>query len=217
MRRFFDPENFYWKCFDKLADVLGLSLLWFLLSLPVFTVGAATTALYDAASRCVRGGEPGVYGRFFRTFKSSFALSVLCTLLFGGALALLVLGYRIAAALGQTERPLLALAAMYYVLCVCAMGYLCWLFPLLSRYVYPFRALCRTAGQFWFAHLPSTLLMAVLLGICVWLSLQFLFPVCFLPACLALADSLLIERAFQKHTPQDQPGDPAPEAPLPPS
>lgn len=205
MKRFFDPDNFYWKCFDKMADVLGLSLLWFFLSLPVFTAGAATTALYDSASRCVRGGEPGVYSRFFRTFKESFKLSTLCALLFGGALALLLAGYQIVSALARANHPLLMLAAAYYVLCACLTGYLCWLFPLLSRYEYSFKELCRTAVQFWFVHFPSTLLMALLLAVCVETTVQLLFPVCFLPACLALLDSLFVERAFRKHTPAPEP------------
>jgi len=202
MKRFFSPDNFYWKCFDKLADVLGLSLLWFLLSLPVVTAGAAATALYDAAARCVRGGEPGTYSRFFRTFRSSFKLSTLCALVFGGALALLAAGYQILSALAREDRPLLVLAAAYYVLCACVVGYLCWLFPLLSRYEYSFKELCRTALQFWFAHFPSTFVMAVLLAAGVETTVQLLFPVCFLPACLALLDTIFVERAFKKHTPQ---------------
>lgn len=211
MKRFFNPDNFYWKCFDKLADVLGLSLLWFLLSLPVVTAGAATTALYDSAARCVRGGEPGVYIRFFRTFKSSFKLSTLCELVFGGALALLVVGHRIVAALSRENPSLLVLAAVYYVLCACVMGYLCWLFPLLSRYEYTFKGLCLTAVQLWFVHFPSTLIMAVLLEICVEITAQLLFPVCFLPACLALLDTIFIERAFKKHTQPEEVEIPDPE------
>lgn len=212
MKRFFSPDNFYWKCFDKLADVLGLSLLWFLLSLPVVTAGAASTALYDAAARCVRGGETGTYSRFFRTFRSSFKLSTLCALVFGGALALLAAGYQIRSALAREDRPLLVLAAAYYVLCACVVGYLCWLFPLLSRYEYSFKELCRTALQFWFAHFPSTLAMAVLLAAGVETTVQLLLPVCFLPACLALLDTLFVERAFKKHTPQSGTESPDPES-----
>lgn len=211
MKRLFNPDSFFWKCFDKMADVLGLSLLWFFLSLPVITMGAATTALYDSASRCVRGGEKGVYSRFFHTFKSSFQHSTLCALIFGGALALLVTGHRTTAALAQENPPLLVLAVVYYVLCACVMGYLCWLFPLLSRYEYSFKGLCLTAVQFWFAHFPSTLIMAVLLEVCVEVTTQLLFPVCFLPACLALLDTIFVERAFKKHTQPEEPESPDPE------
>ena len=204
MKRFFDPENFYWKCFDKMADVLGLSLLWFILSLPLVTLGAATTALYDSVSRSVRGDGKEVYSRFFRTFKGSFKPAALCTLLFGGALVLLAAGYSIVCALARENRRLLMLAMVYYVLCACVMGYLCWLFPLLSRYEYSFKDLCRTALQFWFVHFPSTLAMTLLLALSAALTVQLLFPVCFLPACLALLDSVFIERAFKKHMPPEE-------------
>ncbi len=26
MNQIFNPENFFWKCFDKMADVVGLSV-----------------------------------------------------------------------------------------------------------------------------------------------------------------------------------------------
>ena len=61
----------------KLTDVLALSLLWTFLSLPLFTLGAATTALYDSVAHCVRGGEAPPYARFFRAFKAEFKLSAL--------------------------------------------------------------------------------------------------------------------------------------------
>ena len=75
MNQIFNPENFFWKCFDKMADVVGLSLLWFMCSLPVVTIGPACAALYDASARCVRGGEGSPYGRFLRTFRREFNIS----------------------------------------------------------------------------------------------------------------------------------------------
>ena len=99
-------------------------------------------------------------------------------------------------------------AMAYLVLMVLPAGLLCWLFPLVSRFEYTFRALNRTAFQFWFAHLPSTLAMTALLLLCEHLCVQLLFPIFFLPCLLALAHSLFTERAFRKHSPRDsQDGD----------
>ena len=56
MNQIFNPENFFWKCFDKMADVVGLSLLWFMCSLPVVTIGPACAALRPL--RPGRGGLP---------------------------------------------------------------------------------------------------------------------------------------------------------------
>lgn len=208
MNQIFNPENFFWKCFDKMADVLGLSLLWLLCSLPVVTAGPACAALYDAAAHCVRGGEPGPYRRFFRTFRREFKSAALCWLAWGSALLLLYAGYRIAAVLARQSRAMVVPAMAYLVLMVLPAGLLCWLFPLVSRFEYTFRALNRTAFQFWFAHLPSTLAMTALLLLCEHLCVQLLFPIFFLPCLLALAHSLFAERAFRKHSPRDsQDGD----------
>ena len=68
---FFNPENWLWKPFGKIADHLILSALWLLCSVPIVTAGAASTALYDCAAHCTLGGEPGMLSRFFRTFPGS--------------------------------------------------------------------------------------------------------------------------------------------------
>lgn len=205
MNQIFNPDNFFWRCFGKMADVVGLSLLWFLCSLPVITIPAASTALYDCAARCVRGEELTVYSRFFRTFKREFKLVTPAGLIWGGAVLLLMTGSRILAASSQGSQLLATLAVMYYVLMVIPAGMLCWLFPLASRYQLTFRELNRTAIQLWLAHLPSTAVMAALLALCVDITVQLLLPVCCLPCLLALAHSLFVERAFKKHMPEEEP------------
>lgn len=205
MNQIFNPDNFFWRCFGKMADVVGLSLLWFLCSLPVITIPAASTALYDCAARCVRGDEFTVYSRFFRTFKREFKLVTPAGLIWGGAVLLLMTGSRILAASSQGSQLLATLAVMYYVLMVIPAGMLCWLFPLASRYQLTFRELNRTAIQLWLAHLPSTAVMAALLALCVDITVQLLLPVCCLPCLLALAHSLFVERAFKKHMPEEEP------------
>lgn len=212
MRHFFNADNFFWKCFDKLADVLILSLLWFICSLPVVTAGAASTALYDAAVHTVRRNEPDLLRRFFRTFRREFKTATLVWLIWGGALFLAAAGYNMLAAAAQGAGPLVAAAMFYYVLMVLPAGMLCWLFPLLSRYEFGFAGLNRAAAQFWLRCLPSTAAMAVLLALGVGLTLQLLFPVCFAPCLVALAHSFFAERAFRKNTPaedglpQEEPG-----------
>ena len=44
MGSLFNPQNAFWSVFGKIADVLALSLLWVICSLPVVTMGAATAA-----------------------------------------------------------------------------------------------------------------------------------------------------------------------------
>ena len=89
MGSLFNPQNAFWSVFGKIADVLALSLLWVICSLPVVTMGAATAALYDASVKCVRRGESGTLARFFRTFRRELATASLVTVLWGALLLVL--------------------------------------------------------------------------------------------------------------------------------
>ena len=55
-RSIFRPEGPIWNICNAITDTLQLSCLWCLCSLPLVTMGAATTALYDAAVGAAMGG-----------------------------------------------------------------------------------------------------------------------------------------------------------------
>ena len=76
------------------------------------------------------------------------------------------------------------------------------------RFEFSLGGLLRTAIQFFIVHLPSSLLLTLLLSGSAWVCVKFLFPVFFLPCTAALAASLLIERAFLRHMPQEERADP---------
>ena len=54
MRRLFDINNPLMRFLIALFDLLALSVLWVVFSLPIVTLGAASTALYSAAFHHVR-------------------------------------------------------------------------------------------------------------------------------------------------------------------
>lgn len=56
----------------KVSYSCYLNLLWILCSLPVFTIGASTAALYDVALRIVREEDPPLTSRFFKAFRANF-------------------------------------------------------------------------------------------------------------------------------------------------
>lgn len=69
MIRLFDPENRFWQFLGKVADVACLSFLWFLTSLPLVTMGAATASFYDFTMRQAQNIEGSVWRSWFRSFK----------------------------------------------------------------------------------------------------------------------------------------------------
>lgn len=77
MYSLFNPENKFWNFIAKLADVCIMSFLWLIASLPLFTIGAATTAFYDFTLLQVRDQEGGIWSSFWSSFKKNFKKSSL--------------------------------------------------------------------------------------------------------------------------------------------
>ena len=205
MDNLFRPDAFLWRWCSRILDIMVLSILWFFCSLPAVTTGAASAALYDAAVHGIRRDEPGAYARFLRTFRRELRIAVPVWLVWGTVAAgLLWCGQLIGTAV-QEPGPVRAAATALVALLFLVLGTLSWIFPLLSRFQFSFRTLNRTAWQFCFAHLPSSLALVVLLSLSAWGCVRFLFPVFFVPCTEALLASFLIERAFQKHLPQEIP------------
>ena len=88
-RNFFNPEGLVWKPLGALGDLVMLSLLWGICSIPLVTIGPATAALYDCTAHCVRRGEDGLFSRFKRTFLAELKTGLLSTLLWAAVLGAL--------------------------------------------------------------------------------------------------------------------------------
>ena len=43
---FFNYDNPVWRFIGKFGDLIILNVLWFVCSIPIFTIGASTTAVY---------------------------------------------------------------------------------------------------------------------------------------------------------------------------
>ena len=70
--KFFSYESKFSQLLLKICYACYLNVLWFLCSIPIFTIGASTTALYYASLKIVRGEECYVGPQFFRSFRENF-------------------------------------------------------------------------------------------------------------------------------------------------
>lgn len=77
MNRFFNPENRFWAFMERVTDICVLSFFWFLFSLPVVTMGAATTALFQYTLRLTADEEGYVWKTFRQGFRSNFLQATL--------------------------------------------------------------------------------------------------------------------------------------------
>ena len=92
--KFFSYESKFSQLLLKLCYACYLNLLWFLCSIPIFTIGASTTALYYASLKIVRDEDNHVGALFFRSFRENFRqATVIWLILLGVGLFLGADGY----------------------------------------------------------------------------------------------------------------------------
>ena len=89
MRKLLDINNPIMRGLVSVFDLIALSILWAIFSLPVVTMGAASAALYHAVYHHVRKGEDYLWSSFFDAFKSNFRRQTLAWLVALGILAVL--------------------------------------------------------------------------------------------------------------------------------
>ena len=88
LQGFFNYDNPVWRFIGKLGDLVLLNLLWLVCCIPVFTAGAATTAVYYVTLKLVRDEDDSTIKSFFRSFIQNFkqATAIWLLILLAGSL-----------------------------------------------------------------------------------------------------------------------------------
>lgn len=129
--RLFDRNSPLLQYLSLLCDLMVLNVLTILCSLPIITIGAATSALYDSVWR-LKQGQGTLFRNYFHAFRKNF---VQATCLFLPLLLLgCILGYN-ALLLFIYTTPLEFGAYLPYVICVAVWSMIAsWVFPLQTRF-----------------------------------------------------------------------------------
>ena len=195
----FNPENWLWKPFGKIADFLILSALWIFSSIPIVTAGSALTSLYDCSAHCVKDGDSGMFSRYFRTFRRELVPSALSFLLWAvilGGVFSFIRSFT-ATANPSTFNLVIAYAAIFLLIFLA--GTASWVFPLLSRFTFSIVGLNITAIKLAIAHLPRTVVLGVCTSLTIWVCLGFWIPLMIAPGIYGLLLAHILEPVFKNY------------------
>ena len=169
MKELFNLNSPWVQRFAMLTNLVCLNILWLVCCLPVFTAGAATSALYHTVFLYHNKEDDAVLRPFFRAFRANFKQSTLLFLPLLAALLLIIFDLVYLASYGKGTAVLFLLILVVFLL----MGMLIHLFPLIARFDMNARALLLTAFSLTALHLPGTLTVIALLVLPVILLLFF--------------------------------------------
>ncbi len=201
MGRFFNSRFF--EGITKATDVLLIGFYFIICSLPVFTIGASTTALYYAIHKCTFKGK-GYTTDFFRSFKSNFKQSTLSWLIF--IVLFIVLGgdIYITRNMLQPDNPLAASSMFFTVLLAFMVVWSIYHFAYIARFENGFKASFKVSAIIMIANLGWTLLIMAIVIAAIVLVYLFLFLYVFMPGIMACILHPILEKVFRKYmTPED--------------
>lgn len=132
MNSIFSFDNPVWNFIGKLVDMLMLTVLWALCSLPVVTIGASTSALYYVMLKLAEDKEGSMFWSFFRAFKENFRQSTICWLIML-AVGLVLGGDFYICYQMQGHAAAKTLMIVFIILAVVYFMILTYLFPVLAR------------------------------------------------------------------------------------
>lgn len=202
--KLFDPESRIMTFFGQLADLVILNVLWLVFCLPIFTIGASTTAMYRVTLNMVRQEGGGVVKTFWAAFRLNFKQGVLIFLI--TLLPILLVSYELwlflSGAMGQNvwTGVVFSLPAILVTLV------LSYVYPLLAQFDNSIKNTLKNACLLALSQLPVSLLMGAL-NLSALLVFFFATPF-FLKtgifwlaiggSLVALINSYLLRRVFKK-------------------
>ncbi len=165
--KFFDMDNVVWRTIDKIGKIFLLNLLWLICSLPIFTIGASTTALIYSSMK-LHDNEGYWHENFFSSFKENFKQATALFFLYLVAGVLLAVDFVFGNQAGSTFGMLMQSAAG--ILFVPYFLSLLYVFGVQAKFVNPVRATIRYSFFMALRNMKYTIQMAILVILFVWVN-----------------------------------------------
>lgn len=207
---FFNYDNPVWRFIGKFGDLIILNILWLVCSIPVFTIGASTTAVYYVTLKLARDDDGYTIRSYFKSFKENFKQSTAIWLI------LLVIGMILGIDVYFFTRlfagPAVVRTAMITVFLAMILIYAAvftYIFPLQARFFNPVKRTFFNAFFMSFRHLFRTIGIILIDGILLMAGFVFLVPpmlmifMLFGFPLLAFINSYILSPVFDLYIPKE--------------
>lgn len=204
MGRFFNYDSGIMQALGKFFDCICLNLLWIICCIPVFTVGAASTAYYYAYNKAIRQKRSYASKEFFHGFKISFKQSTIVWLITLVLYVVTILDLMILHGLADSLSFTKIVLAFILVLLILLTMWVVYVFPYMARFENNIKVIMKNCVLIMIANLPWSILLLVLFVITVGIFLLIPMIGMLAPAVYLPFANMILERVFRKYmTPED--------------
>ncbi len=171
MRNLFNLDNPIMVFLARVFDMMYLNILTFVCCIPIFTIGAAITAMDTVELKLIEDRGSGVTKEFFSAFKSNFKKSTIMWLIY--LVILLVVGTDLFVIYNQLVQLPTIIYTVLLVLSALVFLAIIYTFALQSHYENTVKNTMKNAWLLMIGNLPRSFVM--LLIVIAWLLICYLF------------------------------------------
>lgn len=175
MKSLFSYDNKVFNFFARILDTLVLAVLWLIFSIPIITIGAASTACYYTYHKSIRKRDGSVFKHFFTSFKANFKQgTILWLIVLPVGLFLAWDCYLLHSVLNDESyaKTVLIIVAIVFVLFVIWALYL---FAYIARFENDTKTVMKNCLFIMLAHIPPSISLFCFFAIAVGLTALFLY------------------------------------------
>lgn len=195
----FSADGILYKFISRFWDMIVLSFLWIVFSLPIITIGASTVAAYSVTLKMVDDEEGYTVRSFVKAFKENLKQGIILGLITIVSFYMVYLDIILFNAIKSNPLPLLIIgiiAGVYYT------ASLLYAFPLAARYHNSVLKSMRNSRQICSSYFLRTVIMIVLVILLIlaasWNAITIFFGILIGPAFIIFTIAAFSKRIFQK-------------------
>lgn len=164
MSNFFSIDSPLLRALNKVADLIWLNILFIVCCIPVFTLGAALSAMYSVTLKMTANEEGSISQCFFKAFRQNFKQATILWLILLGFALVIILDFLVVPFMGGIIYEI-----AFWFLCVIGILYIMvfsFSFPLQSKFENTVKRTLMNALLLSFFHLfPTTIVVSLLTAI----------------------------------------------------
>lgn len=199
----FNMEGPLFRFGNVVADIMILSLIWTIFSIPIFTIGASTTALFYVTTRRLSDKEGYLMRDFLSSFKANFKQATLIWLAWLGLALLISANLRLLQSNEFDSTLFMILLPIQLVLMLELFMMSIYLYPLTARFEMSFLQTIKSAFFMANRHLLTTISCAAIVVAIFLFSIYIFFPIILVGIGIyAYAASYMLMIIFKKYRPE---------------
>lgn len=154
--KIFDLDNIVFRFLGKMGDIVFLNVIFIISCIPLITIGAGITAMYDVTMKLSKNEESYVFTGYFKAMKANFKKATLHWIVVVPLYAILLIDIQVS---NVREWSIVHyLLVLIFVMLSIVVSYV---FPLQAKFENTFLNTWKMAFIMSMKHLPTTLMVVI--------------------------------------------------------